>query len=298
MNCTESIKAEIDTLLSAYRSKAAIPSNKLHLEFQDFRNSLWSENEKLSQDLLQPWLSIFEFGLEWLAHVHIALTKNCDVCPKTTELRVPWALVGSASVFGWSLRQSCLTGFDTPARAQLRTYVETLLLCLSVLHDKELAKIYEAADTDEKVIDFWHKEASPKHLHRRIMEIENSLGFDSELITELSAWRREEYEVLSQSSHLSYIAAAMTCFPPSIEDEETHKTGIFGIASASSNRTISYAALTTWYFSRLAFNKIISKVNSSKALLTLDKEDVNHIFIVIGFEVLSTITERHWVKKP
>ncbi len=293
MTGTKSIKAEIDALLHEYQldAKCTIEPRS---EFHEFLDNLWAENELRAQELLQPWLSIFEFGLEWLAHVHIALNNKDDI-ESNPDRRVPWVLLGSASAFGWSLRRLCLTGFDTPARALLRTYVESLLLCITVLHDKELAKAYQEADTDEKVVNFWHTQASPKRLHRRIMEIERNFGMDSDLVAAMTAWRREEYEVLSQSSHLSYIAAALTCFPILIEDEEKQRPGIFGMASANSHRTLSYAALTTWYFCFMSFKKLISPTGGSGSLLTFDKEDENHRTIVIGSRVLSSIVERHWI---
>jgi hypothetical protein len=231
---------------------------------------------------------------KWLAYVHLALNNDNAIGPKKPEYRVPWALVGSASAFGWSLRHACRAGFDTPARALLRTYVESLLLCLAALYDKSLAGAYQAADTDEKAVNFWQTLASPRKLHRRIIEIEESLGFDADLIADLTGWRRAEYEVMSQSSHLSYLAATMTCLPASVEGEEIHRIGIFGRASANSHRTLSYAARTTWYFCRLSYNKLIGNSESDDALLVVDKEDENHRSIVVGWEVLSAITRKHW----
>lgn len=258
------------------------------------QRDLWKENESSAVEHLQPWLAILEFGLDWLGAVHLALNHEHEIGPREPKYRVPWALVGSACAFGWSLRQACLTGFDTPARALLRTYVESLLLCLATLHDKDLANEYEAADTDAAVVNFWHSKASPKILHRRIMDIERGQGFDPELIADLTDWRRREYEVMSQSSHLSYLAATMTCLPATIEDDQIHKVGVFGRASANSHRTIGYAARTLWYFCRMAYPKILASELNEHTLLQVDKEDENHLSIVFGWDVLSTVTRRHW----
>jgi hypothetical protein len=258
------------------------------------RQQLWKENDIAAQEKLQPWLPIFEFGLEWLSFVHLALNKESEIGPRKPEFRVPWALVGSASAFGWSLRHLCLLGFDTPARALLRSYTEALFLCVAVLYDRNLTEAYSSADTDDKVVDFWHTLASPRNLHRRIIDIERSLGFESDLITDLTKWRRREYEVLSQSAHLSYLAACMTCLPVSINDNEIHRVGILGRASANSCRTLSYATRTTWYFSRLSNLRLLGKSESDGCLLVVDKEDENHRSIVIGRDVLSKVTLSHW----
>lgn len=289
----ETIESEIEELRRACYARA-MREPPPQSDWKRTQRQLWAENESRASELLQPSLAILELGLDWLANVHLALNNEDDIGPRSPNFRVPWALSGAASAFGWSLRQACLTGFDTPARALLRTYVESLFLCLAVLYDKRLGEAYATADTDAKVVDFWHSHASPKNLHRRIVEIERTLGFDEELVTELTGWRRQEYEVLSQSSHLSYLAAGMTCLPASIEDSEMHRIGIFGRASANSHRTIGYAARTAWYFSRLAYHKILGPVANDETLLIVDKEDVNHQSLVVGWEVLSTLTRRHW----
>ena len=293
MSATSEIEQEIAALWEE-RHAHAHREVKQRSEFRVLREQLWRDNETKATEQLQPWFSIFEFGLEWLAYVHLALNADKDIGPKKPDFRVPWALIGSASAFGWSLRQTCLLGFDTPARALLRTYVESLFLCLAVLYDPPLGVAYAAAESDNEVVNFWHTKASPKILHRRIIEIEKDIGFDSEMIAELTEWRRTEYEVLSQSAHLSYLSAAMTCLPALVENEEVHGTGILGRASANSHRTLSYAARITWYFCRLAYNKLIGKSESDSCLLTLDKEDENHRLVVIGWDILSTLTLQHW----
>jgi hypothetical protein len=287
------IVAEIDALWNAYHvdaSRAAKPRS----EFHELRQRLWSENEGKSVELLQPSLAIFEFGLEWLTYAHLALNADKEIGPREPAFRVPWALIGAASSFGWSLRHACVLGFDTPGRALLRTYVESLFLCLACLYDKSLADSYAAADSDQEVVGFWHSLASPRNLHRRIMDLERSIGLEPDVIADLTEFRRGEYEVLSQSAHLSYLAAAMTCLPVSIENEDTQQVGILGRATANSRRTLSYAAHATWYFSQLSCGKLLGGGPEANSLLVVNKEDENHRSVIIGRDVLATVTRTHW----
>ena len=159
------IHAEIQCLWHECQRRAMRDTTDL-ATWRQKQRELWTENEARAAELLQPWLAVLEFGLDWLGSVHLALNNEHEIGPREPQFRVPWALVGSACAFGWSLRQACLTGFDTPARALLRTYVESLLLCLATLHDKDLADEYQAADTDAAAVNFWHTTASPKNLHR------------------------------------------------------------------------------------------------------------------------------------
>lgn len=262
--------------------------------FHDLCQQLRDENRHIGTERLQPWLGILEFGLEWLSYIHFALSNENEIGPRHDNCRAPWALVGASTAFGLSLRELCLSGFDTRARSLLRSYTESLFLCLATLDDKDLADRYANSEDDARIKDFWHTVASPKNLHVRINELERKYGFPEDLVKEMTDWRRTEYEVLSQSSHLSYLAACMTCLPAQLTDHETHQVGILGRASANSIRTVSYAARTTWYFSRLGFPMIVGKDKDDGGLLQVDKENDWHQRIVIGRDVLSRVTVANW----
>lgn len=261
--------------------------------FSDFIQQIETDTRATTSISLQPWLAILEFGIEWLSYVHVALSENLKGSKKSARYRATWALVGAAVSFGLSVRLLCLTGLDTPARALLRTYVETLFLSLSILHDENLAAEYIKAEDDNDAKNFWHKLASPRNLHNRVIQIEKKFGLASDDIDVMTAWRRQEYEILSQSSHLSFVAAFLTARSPSLDDTDKLVIGIFGSPTENSIRTISYAASTTWYFSRFSYNSLIGH-EKSDSLLTLDRSDEWQQQLVIGREVLSRITLDYW----
>jgi hypothetical protein len=261
-------------------------------EFSDLRAEQEAETRSQTSDGLQPWLGIFEFGIEWLACIHVALDTDNNENRQRPRHRVTWALVGAAVSFGLSVRTLCLSGFDTPARALLRSYVDALLLCLAVLHDDDLAQAYMDAQDDAQVKTFWHKFASPKNLHKRIIHIEKTTGFDQETITAMTEYRHGEYEILSQSAHLSYIVSCLTSMAPVLGDADYLRPAIFGLATENSVHTLHYAAVTTWYFSRLGYNLILGR--DPECLLAFDKESDWQRKIVVGREVISSITMKHW----
>jgi hypothetical protein len=254
-----------------------------------------SEARVTSRTAFQPHLAIFEFGLEFLAYVHIALSST-GLGPSNEQTRAAWALTGSAVSFGVSIRSLVISGLDTPARALLRTYVEALLLCTAVLHDRALGEAYVAADTDTQIKGFWHSTASPKRLHERIIAIEKKTGFDKETIDAMTNWRRDEYEILSQSSHLSYIAAALTTLGLKHGDKKVFAPAMFGLASAHSPRTIFYAAATTWYFSRLS-NRVLLGKKAEECAIVLDRENEWHQRMVAARDTLSDVMLKHWPSK-
>ena len=265
-------------------------------EFSDLCREVEAENREKTVSELQPWLGILELGIEWLTYVHFALCSDGESFPTETEHKVPHMLIGSAVSFGLSIRTLCLSGFDTPARALLRTYVETLFLCLAGLHDKDLSNNYSKAQSDDEIKSFWHTTASPKNLHRRVIKLESNFGFSDDMITVLSDWRREEYEILSQSAHLSFVVAALTAYSFALGEDDSIKPACLGLATGSSIRTLSYAAKTTWYFSRLSFNVLLGRNKSDDRLLVLDRENDTHQKIVLLRDVLSEVIQNHWEK--
>ena len=277
--------------ISCYEEAGREPP--LKCEFSDVLLQQEKETRAKTTDGLQPWLAILEFGIEWLIYVHIALSDEDSIGPRRPSFRTPWALIGSAVSFGLSIRSLSLFGLDTPARALLRSYTETLFLCLAILDDKKLAQIFENADDDTKIKNFWHESASPKNLHKKIMDIERRAGLDEDAVIVMKNWRQQEYEILSQSTHLSYLAACLTAVTPILGGNDELCVGIMGAASESSVRTIFYAAATTWYFSRFGYNFLIGNP-SSKNLLIVDTENDWHLRIVVGREVLARITMAHW----
>ncbi|RWM04671.1 MAG: hypothetical protein EOR71_25995 [Mesorhizobium sp.] len=246
---------------------------------------------------LQPHLAIFEFGLEFLSYVHVALSSAEGFGPSNENVRAAWALLGSAVSFGVSIRSIVISGLDTSARALLRTYVETLLLCVAVLHDRPLGQAYIAAETDAQIKDFWHSVVSPKRLHEKVISIERKIGLDNETVDRLTSWRRQEYEILSQSSHLSYLAAALTSLSPGLGDREIFAPAIFGRATTHSHRTIFYAAATTWYFSRLS-NQVLLGKDAAECAILLDKENDWHQRMVAARDTLSHVTLKFWTTQP
>ncbi|WP_128931397.1 hypothetical protein [Bradyrhizobium zhanjiangense] len=265
--------------------------------FSEFISGEEKESRTKATVDLQPWLAIFELGLEWLSYVHVALSNGLKEKSGDGRYLATWSLVGSAVSFGLSIRLLCISGFDTPARALSRSYTEALLLCLAVLEDEQMATAFVTSVTDEEVKNFWHSAASPKNLHKRIIEIERKSGLPAADIDSMTSWRREEYEILSQSSHLSYTASVLTSRTQPLseggEDEENFAIGIWGMASEFSHRTIHYAAATAWYFSRFSYRHLIVR-QPSEGLLVLDRADEWQRKIVLGRDVLDGLVSAHW----
>ena len=269
-------------------------------EFGSILSSIKSECIAHTEKHLQPWLGIFEFGLHWLSNLHAAFVTDEGSLPKAPST-VPWVLIGTGCSYGLAIRNLTIEGLDTPARALLRSFTETLLLCLATLDDHDLRHSFAAAQSPDEVKSFWHKTVSPKKLHQRVMAIEGSFGRAhspstevEESVDEMSQWRKGNHEILSQAVHPSYLTACLTCLAPTMQDADALEPAFLGKASVSSKLTISYAAMTLWYFSRFGYLYIFEGKGDMPALVDFDKLDEVHRSILIGRDVLSKLTTEYW----
>lgn len=279
------IHDELFLAWSHYFKDVGIECPDIH-GLRDYRPKASLLATEVEIDALQPWFAVQEIATDLLFNIYLALNHNVPAPPDDNRKLVPWALVGAASGFGASLLLTCIAGYDTPAKVQLRTYTEALLLLVATQHDPELADHYLSANSDAKIIDFWHKKISPSKLHKRIIEIEKQLGFSDVEITNLTEWRNREYQILSQSSHLSFLGAMMTCLSPNSVDPDILRLRLLGGLTLSSRRTLGYAATITWHVLRLVKAKFLPINESDKPLLTISLQDPISQRIMAGWFAL------------
>lgn len=158
--------------------------------------------------------------------------------------------------------------------------------------DEDLAEEFTNAQDDTAVKDFWHTSASPKKLHARIMELGKASGFNDVDVEGLTAFRRQEYEILSQSSHLSFVGAVLTVHTPKLGEPEAIQRGPLGGANDFSIRTLQYAIFATWHFCRFAYGEIVTK--DELGLVRHDAKDEWHVRLFVGREVFSDIVMKYW----
>jgi hypothetical protein len=236
---------------------------------------------------LGPWLPVYELAVQWLANVSIALSSQDDrVIPTDKSLHVPWALLGSAAHYSVAIRQLTALGFDSPARAQLRTLVESLLLCLASLDDQSLAEEFQAATTDKEIKNFWHTRVSPKNLHLRVMNAERRFGLPDDWIRTISRWRTEEHAVFSEAVHLSYVAAVVTVLSPDPGLGDEARYGVLGKLTSNSERTLSYGARTIWHFCILGGSYLFDEIGDRKPIFSLDQNNPLHQALIVTRHVL------------
>ena len=77
-------------------------------KFRGIRNTISEQSKDAADEHYERWRSIFEFGIEWLSYVHLALSKDEEAFPRNDESRASWALIGAATNFACSVRDTCI----------------------------------------------------------------------------------------------------------------------------------------------------------------------------------------------
>lgn len=141
-------------------------------KFLNLINEREKEVRKEAMKNLEPWISIFNEGIQWLVQLHIALSlARSGSFEKDKDILVPFALVGSACVHCVGIRKLILSGLDASARVLLRTLIETLNICIAVIDNIELSNNFRAAQDFSEAKKFWNRELTTRKLNKILAQI-------------------------------------------------------------------------------------------------------------------------------
>ncbi len=249
------IGKEIETIWDEVLGKASENSIQIAWD-KDFLKLLKEQETQAEEEAanrLEPWVSIFNEGIQWLSQLHISLANTLNECEQISEqIKATWALTGAACAHSVAIRRLVLSGLDSSAKIILRTLTEILNVCMAIINDPLLASEFCSVQDFKKAKEFWHRELSPKKQRELLESIELSfLGLGESDTNDLREWRKEESTVSSQFVHPTYLGAAICASPPSIEGHLYQKSGILGTPSCFSIRTLSYACKSIWYFCQI-----------------------------------------------
>ena len=217
----------------------------------------------------------------------------CDRIGKSDQNRAAWALTGFATTQGIAIRNLALSGLDSPARQLSRSYVEALTYCIVCLRDQKLASRFVAAQTPEAALSLWSKELRGSTLGKKFSAAIGQLDARvQEPAQEFLEWLTSTKRDFSQPVHASYLASFMACLP---RDAETrvHRTGLFGLATIYSVRTLETLAKATWFFSRMLVLSMLDGVADWDKLSQNSEDEVSTV-VVSGLYVLGELMNLYW----
>lgn len=291
---TKEIKKEAKQLWETYFTKV-MRDCQYDDKFEKLIRQQEKQSEKETIAHLQPWLQILEESIQWLANLSAVLDGLIrKKKSKSKSLLTAWALVGASCTHALALRRLVLSGLDSSARAMLRTLDEHLMVCIVLLHDRNLADSFQQAQDDKAANDFWYKHLNTKALKKHLNKIEGELGIYPHESEELRDWREDEIKIYSQAVPPSFVTASLAVRTVCVSDPNEFGISILGRASAASECTLNYACKTIWYFSRLGFLFLFNEHNGKPPYIELNKEDEMHQIVVIGRDVLTDLNQKYW----
>ncbi len=290
---TNEIKKETKDLYDGY-----FASVNRECQYDDrFEQLINKQENQAKRDVigyLQPWVQILEESIQWLANLTAIFDRLISDKAVSNAHRTAWSLIGASCLHSVAIRRLVLSGLDFSAKAILRSLDEHLTACVVLLHDRDMAEMFQTAQDADDANRLWYEKLRTKNLTKRLNQIERDLGFDQEASREMREWRQEEIKIQSQSLHPTYLSSALGVNPICASDQERWKSSILGGASALSERTLNYACKAIWYFSRIGFLFLFNEYNGKPPYIKLRRDDEMHQMVVIGRDVLSTLNLKYW----
>lgn len=283
------ITEEIDALWSELGKRVQAPLYGDH-EVTELLDDVQSECSALGRDSFEPWLAIFQQGIQWLAHLHASLDSAFRSGAVPKDDRTPIAFIGAASAYAVSVRHLTLSGLDSPARALARVLAESLNLATAVAQDPRLRDSIRAPESPEDVNRYWYENLRPKHMARVLDQAERSLGIDDETRADLRAERESQARWLSQFTHPSWVVSELTCMPISTVDPALHKLGTLGQSTPFSIHTLDTGMKAIWLFARVGYVIVRRTFGDWEP----DRDNDIDVGTVVGHRVFCELVERHW----
>lgn len=262
--------------------------------FSSVVETLYEENnyDLQSQIYLQPWLAILDQGILWLMSLYFAFDEGEKPARKNTM--AIQSLIGAACVQANAIHLLCKKGLELPAKAILRSFLETLISCIIIMYDENLRKGYMKANTPHKSWKFWSKHLREKSLIEKLRLIFIEQGVEEEKITEFNSWISEEFGVTSEAVHPSYVSAVFATHPFPLVGE-IFPLGILGSPTALSQKTLSTASKFLWFFSVVSMGFLLEpQKGKRKPLLKLKKYTTTSKIFAVSYSIYWQLVHSYW----
>ncbi len=293
MDPTLSIENEIELLWQVVAAQAGIES-PYDANFGHFLDETGVESQKIAQASLQPWLSILEQEISWLGVLHLALTDAMDSTAR--HLQAIWALTGAACAQAVAIRKLCLIGVDGPAKAILRSLIETLDVCTAITYDAQLRQRFKEAVGFDDAKQLWRDEFTEKKMRKRLQQVYQTAALEPDVLTRVRDWLEEELTMGSQAVHPSYTAATFSARPMSF-DPHRFPVGVFGECTPFSIRTLDQATKVIWLYATLGFNGLIEPDTATGLPLYVPNDkNLKDRHVNGGRGVITALVLRHWTE--
>lgn len=259
--------------------------------FHDLVTGIRANQEVEAEKLLDPWLPIFDVGIEWATSVYgsideVAFTSGIPF----DESRSGVAFLGAACANAVAVRHLVTSGLDSSARVVLRSMVEALHFAIACFHSDEIAIGVRSAADPESINRFWYHNLRGKNLADLLSSAEDSIGLDPATRKSLRDERASASTWLGQLVHPSYSSAELFARTPLAADPNQLGIALIGRCSHASIVTLDFANKALWYFCQIG----IAIMERRGYPARIDPESEMTVIAAAGREVFTQLVVDHW----
>lgn len=198
-------------------------------------------NAKIKSDHIDLWVAILDEHISWFISLATVIWNKPSKNDKVTNFEKCVFLVLSKIISDTTaLRHLILLGFDTSARAILRSVAEYLEILVALIHEPTLADEFVKTDTPENAQAFWMTHLRGGKIRKRVTEAWlDFLGRENRETAEwFSNWGRNSIPMLSGLAHPSLGGGLFSAIPLKSQYPDEPWMGFFGDKAESSIDTI------------------------------------------------------------
>lgn len=260
-------------------------------KFIEALNKIEEKSVKECLEFLEPFISIFTEGIQWLSNLHIVLTPDLYEETKIEAKFIPpYLLIGTACTYAVAIRRLVLSGLDYSAKILLRSLMETLNICTLIIADISISYKFNKAEDQKTARHLWLQEFSKNKIEQVLSKIESQVGFNGEYMRELKTWRLELSEMMSQFVHPTSISSFLTALPISLTNPTyCVPNGVLGSSNCLSIRTLAIGCKLIWYFSVTALPLLMKLGPNGEPPQKLSIGDKNGAAVLIGAEIFEEL---------
>jgi len=200
-----------------------------------------NRNAKLKLPFVDLWVAVLDECISWtislatVVYGDRAADKGLSDFEKALTLIIAKVIADSTSI-----RHLILLGFDTSARAVLRSVSEYMEVLVAIIHKPEFSTDFLASDTPDAAQRFWEQHLRGGKIRRKVEAAWADFFKEEgdEAAKWFANWGRGSHPVLSGTAHPSYAGGLFAAIPLNGKYEDENWLGFWGSKADTSVETV------------------------------------------------------------
>jgi hypothetical protein len=259
------------------------------------------EEDQRSENFLQPWLTVSEFGACWLFDLHSVLGDDVlgpgdDLTKaKSPRLKAAWLFSGFLCAQLTAVRHLSRAGLGASAGVIVRTMVEAIRTSIILLDDNALALSFVGSTDCDAEKRLWRTQLSGREARRRFERALRRLP--PELRTRILAWFSSNSEIYSSIVHPTFSSCIAACLPLDF-DRSTRYTAVVGHVSLVDWQVLEQTSKVIWVLIKFISASLLGHLDGHDRVRSFSNESYLDSTVVLGYYAYSDVVLAFWDCDP